>query len=93
VNIFGNILLLRYHLNDHFWLCCDYFIVRLQEAYDVLGFTQDEKNSLYKITAAVLHAGEMKWKQHPREEQAEADGTTGKCCIHFIISFQMLNSA
>ena len=43
----------------------------------MLGFTQDEKNSLYKITAAILHAGEMKWKQHPREEQAEADGTAG----------------
>jgi myosin heavy subunit len=50
----------------------------LQDAYDVLGFSQDEKNSLYKITAAIVHFGEMKFKQAPREEQAECDGTAGK---------------
>jgi myosin heavy subunit len=44
----------------------------------VLGFTPDEKNSLYKITAAIVHFGEMKFKQAPREEQAECDGTAGK---------------
>jgi len=33
--------------------------------------------SLYRCTAAVLHFGEMKFKQRPREEQAEADGTAG----------------
>jgi len=49
------------------------------DAYDVLGFTQDEKNSLYKCTAAIVHFGEMKWKQPAREEQAEADGTGGMC--------------
>jgi myosin heavy subunit len=30
---------------------------------------------LFKITAAVMHWGNQKWKQKPREEQAEADGT------------------
>ena len=30
---------------------------------------------MYKTTAAILHFGEMKFKQRPREEQAEADGT------------------
>jgi len=34
--------------------------------------------SLYKSTCAVLHFGEMKFKQRPREEQAEADGTAGE---------------
>jgi len=43
----------------------------------VLGFDEQEKVSLYKATAAVLHFGEMKFKQRPREEQAEADGTAG----------------
>jgi len=43
----------------------------------VLGFDEPEKISLYKATAAVLHFGEMKFKQRPREEQAEADGTAG----------------
>lgn len=46
-----------------------------QQAFDVLGFTQEEKNDIYKITAAVMHMGGMKFKQRGREEQAEADGT------------------
>jgi len=37
--------------------------------------------SLYKCTAAVLHFGEAKFKQRPREEQAEADGTAGMANI------------
>ncbi|CAG0889215.1 unnamed protein product [Darwinula stevensoni] len=44
-------------------------------AFDVLGFTQEEKDNVYKVTAAVMHMGEMKFKQRGREEQAEADGT------------------
>ncbi|KAF0304069.1 Myosin heavy chain, muscle [Amphibalanus amphitrite] len=44
-------------------------------AFDVLNFSQQEKNDIYKITAAVMHIGEMKFKQKGREEQAEADGT------------------
>ncbi|XP_018304521.1 myosin heavy chain, muscle isoform X7 [Mycetomoellerius zeteki] len=45
------------------------------QAFDVLGFTQEEKDDIYKITAAVMHMGGMKFKQRGREEQAEADGT------------------
>lgn len=45
------------------------------QAFAVLGFSDDEKMSMYKTTAAILHFGEMKFKQRPREEQAEADGT------------------
>lgn len=41
----------------------------------MLGFTQDEKDDIYKITATVMHMGGMKFKQRGREEQAEADGT------------------
>ncbi|XP_031353329.1 myosin heavy chain, muscle isoform X34 [Photinus pyralis] len=44
------------------------------EAFDILGFTQEEKNDVYKITASVMHMGGMKFKQRGREEQAEADG-------------------
>lgn len=40
----------------------------------MLGFTQEEKDNVYKITAAVMHMGGMKFKQRGREEQAEADG-------------------
>lgn len=48
-----------------------------QEAFDILGFSQEEKTSMYKCTSAIMHMGEMKFKQRPREEQAEADGTAG----------------
>jgi len=47
-------------------------------AFGILGFTDDEKMSLYKSTCAVLHFGEMKFKQRPREDQAEADGSAGQ---------------
>jgi len=52
-------------------------LVVVQDSFVVLGFSEEEKVSLYKATAAVLHFGEMKFKQRPREEQAEADGTAG----------------
>ncbi|CAF1172361.1 unnamed protein product [Adineta ricciae] len=45
------------------------------EAFDVLGFTKDEKLNMYKGTAAIMHFGNSQWKQRPREEQAEAEGT------------------
>ncbi|XP_068914325.1 myosin heavy chain, muscle isoform X41 [Tenebrio molitor] len=45
------------------------------QAFDVLGFTQEEKDNIYRITASVMHMGCMKFKQRGREEQAECDGT------------------
>uniref|UniRef100_A0A8C3KEE9 Myosin heavy chain n=1 Tax=Calidris pygmaea TaxID=425635 RepID=A0A8C3KEE9_9CHAR len=42
---------------------------------DILGFVPDEKSGSYKLTGAIMHFGNMKFKQRPREEQAEADGT------------------
>ena len=30
---------------------------------------------MYKLTAAIMHFGNSQWKQRPREEQAEAEGT------------------
>ena len=49
-----------------------------QTAIDILGFTADEKINIYKLTGAVMHHGNMKFKQKQREEQAEPDGTEGK---------------
>lgn len=46
-----------------------------QHAMDILGFSVDEKCACYKIVGALLHFGNMKFKQKQREEQAEADGT------------------
>ncbi|MBN3284628.1 MYH6 protein, partial [Polyodon spathula] len=50
-------------------------LIATDSAFDVLGFTQEEKNGVYKLTGAIMHYGNMKFKQKQREEQAEADGT------------------
>ena len=50
---------------------------KLQTAIDILGFTGEEKLGIYKLTGAVMHHGNMKFKQKQREEQAEPDGTEG----------------
>lgn len=42
---------------------------------DILGFSVDEKCACYKVVGALLHFGNMKFKQKQRDEQAEADGT------------------
>nr|XP_010969056.2 myosin-15 isoform X2 [Camelus bactrianus] len=44
-------------------------------ALDILGFLPHEKHGAYKLTGAILHFGNMTFKQKPREEQVEADGT------------------
>lgn len=41
--------------------------------------------SIYKLTGAVLHHGNMKFKQKQREEQAEPDGTEGKSYFYEFI--------
>ena len=51
------------------------WLLLLLIATHFLGFEQDEKIDIYKIVAAVMHLGTMKFKQRGREEQAEADGT------------------
>ncbi|XP_046867022.1 myosin heavy chain, muscle isoform X34 [Drosophila tropicalis] len=48
--------------------------VLVDQAFDILGFTKQEKEDVYRITAAVMHMGGMKFKQRGREEQAEQDG-------------------
>ena len=39
-----------------------------QHAMDILGFSVDEKCACYKIVGALLHFGNMKFKQKQREE-------------------------
>ncbi len=36
---------------------------------------KESQIDLFKITAACMHWGNQQWKQKPREEQAESDGT------------------
>ncbi|KAM3860594.1 myosin-6-like [Diretmus argenteus] len=71
-------------INDADELCAT------DEAFDVLGFSQDEKNGIYKLTGAIMHFGNMKFKQKQREEQAEADGTEDVDKIAYLMC---LNSA
>lgn len=52
-------------------------LFKLQNAIDILGFSSEEKVGIYKLTGAVMHYGNMKFKQKQREEQAEPDGTEG----------------
>uniref|UniRef100_A0A672HUY8 Zgc:66156 n=1 Tax=Salarias fasciatus TaxID=181472 RepID=A0A672HUY8_SALFA len=59
-------------------------------AIDILGFTGEEKIGIYKLTGAVMHHGNMKFKQKQREEQAEPDGTEEADKIAYLMG---LNSA
>ncbi|GMR36120.1 hypothetical protein PMAYCL1PPCAC_06315 [Pristionchus mayeri] len=57
------------------------------EAFDILNFSNTEKYDCYKLMAAHMHMGNMKFKQRPREEQAEPDGQEDaeKACKMFGI--------
>ncbi|XP_019392076.1 PREDICTED: myosin heavy chain, skeletal muscle, adult-like isoform X2 [Crocodylus porosus] len=50
-------------------------LMATDSAIDILGFNSDEKTAIYKLTGAVMHYGNLKFKQKQREEQAEPDGT------------------
>ncbi|KAG5846915.1 hypothetical protein ANANG_G00120030 [Anguilla anguilla] len=50
-------------------------LIATDSAFDVLGFTPEEKMGVYKLTGAIMHYGNMKFKQKQREEQGEPDGT------------------
>uniref|UniRef100_A0A8C8J7R0 Myosin-7 n=1 Tax=Oncorhynchus tshawytscha TaxID=74940 RepID=A0A8C8J7R0_ONCTS len=65
-------------------------LMATDNAFDVLGFTQEEKNSVYKLIGAIMHYGNMSFKQKQREEQAEADGTE---CADKVSYLMGLNSA
>jgi len=42
-------------------------------AFDTLGFSEEEKQDAFKLTAAIAHMGEMTFKQKGREESCEMD--------------------
>uniref|UniRef100_A0A673CF94 Myosin-7-like n=1 Tax=Sphaeramia orbicularis TaxID=375764 RepID=A0A673CF94_9TELE len=65
-------------------------LMATDDAFDVLGFTQEEKNGIYKLTGAIMHYGNMKFKQKQREEQAEPDGTEDVDKVAYLMG---LNSA
>ncbi|XP_036384484.1 myosin heavy chain, fast skeletal muscle-like isoform X2 [Megalops cyprinoides] len=65
-------------------------LVATDTAIDILGFSAEEKMGIYKLTGAVIHHGNMKFKQKQREEQAEPDGTEVADKIGYLLG---LNSA
>ncbi|KAE8583660.1 hypothetical protein XENTR_v10020612 [Xenopus tropicalis] len=65
-------------------------LMATDSAIDILGFNQDEKVGIYKLTGAVMHHSNMKFKQKQREEQAEPDGTEDADKIAYLMG---LNSA
>uniref|UniRef100_A0A8C3G8N6 Myosin-7B n=1 Tax=Cyclopterus lumpus TaxID=8103 RepID=A0A8C3G8N6_CYCLU len=64
--------------------------VATDTAIVILGFTAEEKLGIYKLTGAVMHHGNMKFKQKQREEQAEPDGNEVADKIAYLVG---LNSA
>ncbi|OCT67183.1 hypothetical protein XELAEV_18038465mg [Xenopus laevis] len=65
-------------------------LMATDSAIDILGFNPDEKVGIYKLTGAVMHHSNMKFKQKQREEQAEPDGTEDADKIAYLMG---LNSA
>ncbi|KAJ8413749.1 hypothetical protein AAFF_G00082560 [Aldrovandia affinis] len=65
-------------------------LMATDSAIDILGFTGEEKIGIYKLTGAVMHHGNMRFKQKQREEQAEPDGTEVADKIAYLLG---LNSA
>lgn len=46
-------------------------------SFKVLGFSEDETKSVLNITAGILNFSNMKFKQKPRDEQAEVEDPAG----------------
>ncbi|KAM9324262.1 myosin-13-like [Gastrophryne carolinensis] len=65
-------------------------LIATDTAIDILGFIPEEKIGIYKLTGAVMHHGNMRFKQKQREEQAEPDGTEVADKISYLMG---LNSA
>ena len=54
----------------------------IDEALDILGFSKSSKTDVYKLTAVVMHLGEMKFKKKSsKDDQAEADEEKAAKCI------------
>ncbi|XP_066497767.1 myosin-1-like [Hoplias malabaricus] len=65
-------------------------LMATDSAIDILGFNSEEKLGIYKLTGAVMHHGNMRFKQKQREEQAEPDGTEVADKVAYLMG---LNSA
>merc|ERR1712142_111195 len=63
--------------NEEYGLTCD--------AIKILGFTPEEHVSMFKLTCALLNFSNCKFKEKPRDEQAEvADTADGERVAHLL---------
>ena len=64
-------------------------------AFDILGFSAEEKWNCYKLTAAVMTMGEIKFKQKGRDEQCEPDAMdiAGKVCANLGVDTEAVMKA
>jgi myosin heavy chain 6/7 len=44
----------------------------VDEAFDILGFTREEKTDVYKLVACVMHLGEIKFKKKSSKDDQAA---------------------
>ena len=59
-----------------------------KKAFDTLMFTQEQQTDLFKLTSGVANWGNQQWKQRPREEQAEPDGTESLEIVARVMGLQ-----
>lgn len=57
-----------------------------EQAAKTLGFAESEKMGMYKVCAACLHWGNAKFKQRPREEQAEVADPKDLDKVSFLLA-------
>merc|ERR1719284_2388797 len=61
-------------------------------AFDTLGFSPEEKSDAFKLTASIMHLGEMTFKQKGREESCEMDDPVpgqNICKLYLIENWQL----
>ncbi|XP_051006310.1 myosin-15 [Acomys russatus] len=59
-----------------------------EKAIDIMGFPPHEKFGCYKLVGAIMHFGNLKFRQNPREEQLEADGTENADKAAFLMGIK-----
>lgn len=59
----GNILYNRRHV--------------FQESFNILNFSDEEKQNVYRLCAAIVHMGQMKFKQRGEQAEPEQAGKDG----------------
>ncbi|KAL7669321.1 hypothetical protein ACOME3_009983 [Neoechinorhynchus agilis] len=57
-------------------------------ATKILGFTEEETMNMFKCTASLMHFGNSKWKQRPREEQAESEDAADCEKVAFLLGIE-----